>query len=109
MTGSMVLIQPYADRLGGHHQRTLVALAQSRPGSLVIAPHGIAREVVRALSVAGARLATAPTGRLAGVLLAASRLASGLSGAGQRLFRSRRWPRRLAAAPPDHPHRPDPC
>ncbi|KUL50310.1 glycosyltransferase [Streptomyces sp. NRRL S-1521] len=95
----LVLIEPYAHRSGGHHQRTLVALAQARPGSLVIALHGIARETVTALREAGARLVTAPAGRRAGVLLVASRLASGLSAAGQRLLRSRRWPRRLRRLP----------
>ncbi|MFF6995643.1 glycosyltransferase [Streptomyces sp. NPDC008313] len=83
MRGPLVLIEPYANRLGGHHQRTLVALAQARPGSLVIAPHGIATEAVRALREADARLATAP---------------AGLSAAGQRVFRSHRWPRRLRRA-----------
>ncbi|MGA5420674.1 hypothetical protein [Streptomyces lavendulocolor] len=99
MTGPLVLIEPYAKRLGGHHQRTLVALAQARPGSLVIAPRGLAREAVAALSEAGARLASAPAGRRAAVLLAAARLAAGLSAAGQRVFRSRRWPRRLRRLP----------
>lgn len=99
MTGPLVLIEPYANRLGGHHQRTLVALAQARPGSLVVAPHGIAREAVATLREVDARLVTAPNGRRAGVLLAAARLAAGLSTAGQRLFRSRHWPRRLRRLP----------
>ncbi|MGA5424948.1 hypothetical protein [Streptomyces lavendulocolor] len=99
MTGPLVLIEPYANRLGGHHQRTLVALAQARPDSLVIAPRGLARDAVGALCEAGARLATVPAGRRAAVLLAAARLASGLSAAGQRVFRSRRWPRRLRRLP----------
>ncbi|QQC90531.1 glycosyltransferase [Streptomyces alfalfae] len=99
MTGPLVLIEPYANRLGGHHQRTLAALAQARPGSLVIAPHGIASEAVRALREAGARLVTAPAGPAATVLLAVSRLAAGLSSAGQRVFRSRRWSRRLRRVP----------
>ncbi|MEW1658385.1 glycosyltransferase [Streptomyces sp. NPDC093707] len=97
--GPLVLIEPYADRLGGHHQRTLVALAQARPSSLVIAPNGIARDAVTALRGAGARLVTAPTGRLATVLLGASRLAAGLSTIGPRVFCSRRWPRRLRRLP----------
>ncbi|MFE4023631.1 hypothetical protein ACFXPZ_40620 [Streptomyces sp. NPDC059101] len=97
--GPLVLIEPYADRLGGHHQRTLAALAQARPGSLVIPPNGIARDAVTALREAGARLVTAPTTRLATVLLAASRLAAGLSTIGQRVFCSRRWPRRLRRLP----------
>ncbi|MDK0520426.1 glycosyltransferase [Streptomyces sp. ML-6] len=99
MTGPLVLIEPYANRLGGHHQRTLVALAQARPGSLVIAPHGIAAEAVRALREADARLVTAPAGLAATVLGAVSRLAAGLSSAGQRVFRSRRWPRCLRRMP----------
>ncbi|PNE36380.1 glycosyltransferase [Streptomyces noursei] len=100
MIGSpLVLIEPYADRLGGHHQRTLVALAQARPGSLVIAPNGIARDAVTALREAGARLVTAPTTHLATVLLAASRLAAGLAAIGQRVFCSRRWPRCLRRLP----------
>ncbi|MEU1172108.1 hypothetical protein [Streptomyces microflavus] len=99
MTGPLVLIEPYANRLGGHHQRTLVALAQARPGSLVIAPRGLARDAVAALREAGAPLATAPAGRRAAVLLAAARLAAWLSAAGQRVFRSRRWPRRLRRLP----------
>ncbi|GAA1914072.1 hypothetical protein GCM10009716_24470 [Streptomyces sodiiphilus] len=99
MTGPLVLIEPYANRLGGHHQRTLVALARARPGSLVIAPHGIATESVRGLREAGARLVTGPAGRASGVLLVAARLAAGFSAAGQRLFRSRRWPRRLRRLP----------
>ncbi|MEI5035349.1 hypothetical protein RB201_29805 [Streptomyces sp. S1A(2023)] len=99
MTGPLVLIEPYASRLGGHHQRTLVALAQARPGSLVIAPHGIAVDAVSALREAGARLVTGRTGWVAEVLLAAAGLAAGISSAGQRLFRSRRWPRRLRRLP----------
>ncbi|MER7578016.1 hypothetical protein [Streptomyces sp. NPDC126514] len=99
MTGPLVLIEPYANRLGGHHQHTLVALAQARPGSLVIAPRGLARDAVAALSDAGARLVTASAERRAAVLLAAARLAAGLSAAGQRIFRSRRWPRRLRGLP----------
>lgn len=99
MTGPLVLIEPYANRLGGHHQRTLTGLAQARPGSLVITPHGTAHETVTALREAGARLVATPSGRFAGVLLTASGLAAGLSAAGQRIFRSRRWPRRLRRMP----------
>ncbi|MFE0103310.1 hypothetical protein [Streptomyces sp. NPDC059009] len=95
----LVLIEPYANRLGGHHQRTLVALAQARLGSLVITPHGIAREAVTALREAGARLVASPAGRRAGVLLVASRLVARLSAVGQCLFRSRRWPRPLRRLP----------
>ncbi|MGW4270917.1 glycosyltransferase [Streptomyces seoulensis] len=99
MTGPLVLIEPYANRLGGHHQRTLVTLAQSRPGSLVIAPHGIASDAVRALREADARLVTAPAGPVSTMLLALSRLAAGLASAGQRVFRSRRWPHGMRRVP----------
>jgi glycosyltransferase involved in cell wall biosynthesis len=98
MSGPLVLVEPYANRLGGHHQRTLAALAHARPGSLIIAPHGIADEAVAALHGAGALL-TAPAGPAAAVLLAASRLTAGLSTVGQRAFRSRFWPRRLRRLP----------
>ncbi len=93
--GPLVLVEPYANRLGGHHHRTMVALAKARPGSLVIAPHGIATETARALCTAGARLAIGRAGHRAGFLLAAARLVSGISAAGQRLLGSRRWPVRL--------------
>ncbi|MEU0840379.1 glycosyltransferase [Streptomyces sp. NPDC005962] len=99
MTGPLVLIEPYANRMGGHHQHTLAALAQARPCSLVIAPHGIAREARGALREAGARLVTAPAGLPAACLLAAARLAAGLSTTGLRVFRSRRWPRHLRRLP----------
>ncbi|WEP00735.1 glycosyltransferase (plasmid) [Streptomyces sp. FXJ1.172] len=99
MRGPLVLIEPYANRLGGHHQRTLVALAQARPGSLVIAPHGIVSDAARALREADARLVTAPAGPVSTMLLALSRLAAGLSSACQRVFCSRRWPRRLRRVP----------
>ncbi|WP_275462325.1 glycosyltransferase [Streptomyces noursei] len=77
----------------------MVALAKARPGSLVIAPHGIATETARALCTAGARLAIGRAGRRAGFLLAAARLVSGISAAGQRLLGSRRWPVRLRRLP----------
>lgn len=99
MTGPLVLIEPYADRLGGHHHRTPVALAQARPGSLVIVPSGIAQETAGALREAGARLMTAPVGRPAALLLTAAHLAAGLSKVGQRAFRARRWPHLLRRLP----------
>ncbi|MGW5659469.1 hypothetical protein ACWEWG_05100 [Streptomyces sp. NPDC003758] len=99
MTGPLTLIEPRADRLGGHSHRTLAALAHARPGSLVIAPLGIAPEVISALRETGARLVTTPVGRRAAVLLAASRAAAALSAVGQRTFRSRRWPLVLRRLP----------
>ncbi|MFJ2771742.1 hypothetical protein [Streptomyces sp. NPDC087300] len=99
MTGPLVLIEPYANRLGGHHQRTLAALAHARPGSLVIAPPAIPRETVSALRVAEARLVTAPAGHRAGALWAGSCLAAAISSVGQRVFHSRRWHRSLRRLP----------
>jgi hypothetical protein len=99
MTSPLVLIEPYAGRLGGHHQRTLVALAQARPGSYVVAPHGIAPEAATALGQAETRLATAPVGGLATVLQTAADIAAKLSRTGQRAFRSRRWPHALRRWP----------
>ena len=43
--GPLVLIEPYAHRGGGHHQRTLAALAATRPDSLVIAPGGLSEDL----------------------------------------------------------------
>lgn len=40
--GPLVLIEPQAHLGGGHHQRTLTALAAARPGAVVITPQGIA-------------------------------------------------------------------
>ena len=40
--GPLVLIEPHAHLGGGHHQRTLTALAAARPGAVVITPQGIA-------------------------------------------------------------------
>ncbi|MFE9659092.1 hypothetical protein [Streptomyces sp. NPDC005955] len=99
MTRSLALIEPYADRLGGHHQRTLVALAQARPGSLVVALNGIASDVVAALRETEARTATAPVGRVSAGFFAASRLLAGVSTVVRRVFRSRRWPDRLRRLP----------
>ncbi|MQS36512.1 glycosyltransferase family protein [Streptomyces katsurahamanus] len=99
MTESLVLIEPYADQLGGHHQRTLVALAQARPGSLVVTLSGIAPDAVAALREPNARLVTGPVGCIPVGFLAASRLLSGVSTVVRRVFRSRRWPDRLRRLP----------
>ncbi|MEU0687750.1 glycosyltransferase [Streptomyces uncialis] len=99
MIRPLVLIEPYADRLGGHHQRTLVALARARPGSLVIVLNGIARDASTALRDTRARVVVEPVGRMAAGLLAASRLAAGAAATGRRIMRSRRWPDRLRRLP----------
>ncbi len=99
MTGPLVLIEPYAHRPGGHHQHALVALARARPGSLVIAPHGITREATTALQKAEARLITAPSGIVAAALVVGSRFASAVAAVGLRAFRSGRWPRAVRRLP----------
>ncbi|MFD3921471.1 hypothetical protein [Streptomyces sp. NPDC058595] len=91
-TGPLVLVEPYAYRLGGHHQHALVALARARRGTVVVAPNGIARQTAAALREAGAVLITGAVGVRARVLLRAAGLLARLSWAGQRLFRSSRWP-----------------
>ncbi|MGK5543347.1 hypothetical protein ACSNOH_01160 [Streptomyces sp. URMC 127] len=93
----LVLIEPGAHRLGGHHPRTLTALAAARPGSWVIAPYGAADP--GPLRQAGAHLVTGTRGHLAAVLLAAAHWAGAVSTAGQKAFASRRWPRALRRAP----------
>ncbi len=99
MSEPLVLIEPYAHRMGGHHQRTLIALARARPGSVVIAPNGIAADGETSLRETGARMLAGPHGATAGTLLALSRLATRVSAVGQWAFRPRRWPRRLRRLP----------
>ncbi|PJN02513.1 hypothetical protein CG740_15960 [Streptomyces sp. CB01201] len=84
----LVLIEPYAHRGGGHHQRTLAALAASRPGSLVIAPGGPPAD----LALPGTRVVSDTVGVLAAVLAAGARAAERASAAGRRAFASRRLP-----------------
>ncbi|MCD9145877.1 hypothetical protein [Streptomyces albireticuli] len=93
----LVLIEPGAHRLGGHHPRTLAALAAARPGSMVIVPYGAADP--GPLRQAGSRLVTGTRGPAAAVLLTAAQWASAVSAAGQRLFASRRWPLALRRSP----------
>ncbi|MDH6119371.1 glycosyltransferase involved in cell wall biosynthesis [Kitasatospora sp. GAS204A] len=97
-TEPLVLIEPYAHLGGGHHQRTLTALAAARPGALVITPQGIA-DGPGPLLRAGSCIAAGPVGPAAKVLLAGARAAARVSTAGKRLFRSRRWPVRLRRLP----------
>ncbi|MFF1693515.1 hypothetical protein ACFVXC_07825 [Streptomyces sp. NPDC058257] len=98
MTGPLVLIEPYAHRLGGHHQHALVAIAQAGPGTVVVAPYGVGAEADTALRAAGA-LVAGPVGPAARVLFVAANTAAVLSAAGRRVFASRRWPTGLRRAP----------
>ncbi|MFD6340227.1 hypothetical protein [Streptomyces sp. NPDC060131] len=97
--GSLVLIEPYAYKVGGHHQRTLLALARARPGTLVIAPNGIARPTAAGLREAGAQVVTGAAGCRAGLLLRVAGPLARLSWAGQRMFRSGRQPRAVRRVP----------
>ncbi|MEU0278786.1 hypothetical protein [Streptomyces sp. NPDC006195] len=98
-TGSLVLIEQYAYRLGGHHQHALLALARARQGTVVIASNGIARQTAAALREAGAGLVTGGAGVRARVMLRAAGLLARLSFTGQRLLRSRRWPDAVRRSP----------
>ncbi|MEV8335066.1 hypothetical protein [Streptomyces niveus] len=95
----LVLVEPYAYRLGGHHQHALLALARARRGTVVIAPNGIARQTAAALREATAEVVTGGAGVRARVMLRAAGLLARLSWAGQRLFRSARWPLAVRRSP----------
>ncbi|MEU5401665.1 hypothetical protein ABZ348_20485 [Streptomyces sp. NPDC005963] len=99
MTKQLVLIEPYAGLLGGHHQRTLVALAQARPGTLVIALNGIAPDAVATLRGVTARLVTRPVGLVSVIVLTASRRVARVSTLVRRVLHSRHWPDRLRRLP----------
>ncbi|MFD3553804.1 hypothetical protein ACFWWA_17105 [Streptomyces goshikiensis] len=94
----LVLIEPYAHRGGGHHQRTLAALAAARPDSLVIAPGGLSEDL-GSLVRSGAQVAVGPAGPAAKILLAAARAAARVSAAGQGAFASRRRPQAVRRFP----------
>lgn len=89
--GPLVLIEPYAHRGGGHHQRTLAALASVRPDSLVIAPGGLSEDL-GPLVRSGTRVIVGPAGPAAKILLAAARASARVSAAGRQVLASRRWP-----------------
>lgn len=97
--GALVLIEPYAYRLGGHHQHALLALARAHPGTVVIAPNGIARQTAAALREAKTEVVTGAKGVGARVMLRAAGLLARLSWAAQRVFRSRRWPSSVRRCP----------
>ncbi|WND36387.1 glycosyltransferase [Streptomyces sp. BB1-1-1] len=98
MTGPLVLIEPYAHRLGGHHQHALVALARASTDAVVVVPYGIGSEAATALRTAGAHV-MGPVGPAARVLFVAANTAEALSTVGLRIFADRRWPTSLRRAP----------
>lgn len=95
--GPLVLIEPYAHQGGGHHQRTLAALAATRP-SLVVALGGL-NEDLGPLARSGTRIAAGPAGWTAKILLTAARVAARVSAAGRRAFASRSWPQGVRRFP----------
>lgn len=95
--GPLVLIEPYAHQGGGHHQRTLAALAATRP-SLVVAPGGL-NEDLGPMARSGTRIAAGPAGPTAKILLTAARVVARVSAAGQRAFASRSWPQGVRRFP----------
>ncbi|MEV7433365.1 hypothetical protein [Streptomyces griseoviridis] len=96
--GPLVLIEPYAQRGGGHHQRTLAALAAERPGSLVIAPGGLSEDLAP-LVRSGVRVAADPAGPTARIFMAVARAAARVAAACQRVFASRSWPQTIRRSP----------
>ncbi|WP_030246441.1 glycosyltransferase [Streptomyces sp. NRRL S-350] len=96
--GPLVLIEPNAHRGGGHHQRTLAALAAARPGAVIITPEGIA-DGPGALLRSGACITAGPVGTAAKALMAGARTAAYVSTTGKRAFGSRRWPVALRRLP----------
>lgn len=76
----LVLIEPYAHRVGGHHQYTLHALTRDYPDTLVITGDDVAGVKARLLSVSAWTV---------GLLVAGSR----------RVFAPRWWPVRVRRTP----------
>ena len=58
-TPRLVLIEPRGDRIGGHYQRTLLAIADACPGAVVITPAGAIGWPARLLTCAAATVAAA--------------------------------------------------
>ncbi|MDX3388322.1 hypothetical protein PV682_43850 [Streptomyces niveiscabiei] len=79
----LVLVEPHAHRIGGHHQHALAALASAYDNVLVVAPYGSTDAAVTPV----------------GLLMAVARAARRLAGAGKWLFASRRWPTWLRRLP----------
>jgi glycosyltransferase involved in cell wall biosynthesis len=88
----LALIEPHACREGGHHHRTLVAIARAAPPTLVVALGGIVPNTATGLLAAGAWVTTAPAGPAAHVLHPASQAAAALADTLLRRARTRRWP-----------------
>ncbi|QNP70510.1 hypothetical protein IAG44_14375 [Streptomyces roseirectus] len=83
----LVLVEPHAHRIGGHHQHALTALASAYDNVLVVAPYG------------SRSAAVTPTGRFPSLLMAMARAVRRLAEAGKWLFTSRRWPTWLRRLP----------
>lgn len=98
-TKALVLVEPGANCPGGHHHRTLTALAQAHGNAVVLVPYGVTAETASALVTARARVADRSYGAVATGLLAAGTTAAALAATGRRAFASRRWPTALRRVP----------
>ncbi|MFJ9381450.1 hypothetical protein [Streptomyces sp. NPDC101455] len=96
---SMVLVEPNAHRVSGHHHGALVALTRAVPGALVVALNGITAESRSMIEAAGCRITTRARGPAAVVLLAAAIGAAAVADLGLAVFASRRWPTRVRRVP----------
>ncbi|MFM9446980.1 hypothetical protein [Streptomyces acidiscabies] len=83
----LVLVEPHAHRIGGHHQHALAALASAYDNVLVVAPYG------------SRSAAVTPTERFPSLLMTMARAARHLAEAGKWLFASRCWPTWLRRLP----------
>jgi len=79
-TPRLVLIEPYADRVGGHYRRTLAAVADAAPGAVIITPAAV-------------------TGWSARMLTCCAAGVQALAVFGSWVLPSRRWPDRLRRIP----------
>ena len=99
MTRPMALIEPHADQGGGHHCRTLLALAHAHGNALIVAPPLTPASVREQLAATGAELATGPRGLAAVLLKSAAKLVAVAELVTGAVFVARRWPDRLRRTP----------
>lgn len=88
----LALVEPRAHRAGGHHQRTLTALARAHGAALVVAPHGATAEMAAALDAAGARLDAGVRGLAARMLRGAADTVAAVAEVAGRAVAGRRGP-----------------
>jgi glycosyltransferase involved in cell wall biosynthesis len=98
VSAALVLIEPRADRVGGHRQRTLVALARTHGNTLLVTPKGATAETAAALAAAGAT-ATTPSGLIPGALVVAAIAANAVARGARRALSLPYAPNRLRRVP----------